>query len=127
MLIFLDYFFIVFHSAFTLFNLVGWIWRKTRKIHLITIGLTLISWFILGIWYGMGYCICTDWHWQIRYKLSKPSGSRSYIHFLIKEITGIDLNENFVDYTVLIVFLIAISLSLFFFIKDIRAKKQNNY
>lgn len=124
MLIFLDYFFIVFHSAFTLFNLVGWIWRKTRKIHLITIGLTLISWFILGIWYGMGYCICTDWHWQIRYKLGKPSGSRSYIHFLIKETTGIDLNENFVDYTVLIVFLIAISLSLFFFIKDIRAKKK---
>ena len=54
---FLNIFFFVFHSVFTLFNITGWAFRKTRKWHLITMLLTAASWFILGIWYGWGYCV----------------------------------------------------------------------
>ena len=123
--VFLDYFFFVFHTVFTLFNIVGWIWKKTRRIHLITIGLTALSWFVLGIWYGWGYCICTDWHWSVRAALGKATPSNSYIHFLIKELTGANLNEKFVDISVLIIFIICCSLSIGLSIRDfIRNRKS---
>lgn len=124
--IFLDYFFIVFHTLFTLFNMIGWIWKKTRIYHLITIGLTAMSWFVAGIWYGWGYCFCTDWHWQVREILGKPMGSNSYIHFLIKELTGINLNEKLVDQFVLIIFSVCILLSLIFFIRDLIRKRKSS-
>ncbi|HNW29592.1 MAG TPA: DUF2784 family protein, partial [Spirochaetota bacterium] len=47
MLQFLDYFFLVFHTVFTLFNMTGWIWKKTRKVHLATIAAKAFSWFII--------------------------------------------------------------------------------
>ena len=53
---FLNIFFFVFHTVFTLFNMGGWAFPKTRKLHLITLSLTAFSWFILGIWYGWGFC-----------------------------------------------------------------------
>lgn len=52
MLVFLDVFFFVFHTAWMIFNCVGWIWRRTRPWQLLTIILTALSWFVLGFWYG---------------------------------------------------------------------------
>ncbi len=97
MLQFLDYFFLIFHSLFTLFNMTGWLWRKTRRVHLATILITAFSWFILGIWRGWGYCFCTDWHWKVRDAMGRPIGSDSYIHFLILDITGIYFDPGLVD------------------------------
>lgn len=88
MLIVADYFFTIFHVVLILFNLFGWIWKPFRKIHLITISLTLASWFILGIWYGWGYCPFTDWHWQILHKLGYSGLPASYVSFLINRIFG---------------------------------------
>ena len=79
-----------------LFNCVGWIWKRTRLAHLFTVTLTSLSWFVLGIWYGWGYCLCTDWHWQVRTKLGY-SYDHSYTHLLILEMTGIDLNPQISD------------------------------
>ena len=45
---FLDKFFFVFHSSIILFNLFGWIWRKTRRWNLLLILLTAASWTFLG-------------------------------------------------------------------------------
>ena len=109
---FLNSFFFVFHTVFTLFNVVGWAFPKTRKLHLITISLTAISWFVLGIWYGLGYCFCTDWHFQIREKMGYIDSSNSYIHFLILQLTGLNLNPKLVDNATLIVFLISFGLSI---------------
>jgi len=113
MLKFLDLFFIVFHTGFTLFNLAGWIWKKTRKVHLITIGLTLISWFVLGIWYGWGYCVCTDWHWQVREAMGEPIPFHSYIQFLVSELTGWVPDRGLTDVMTLCVFLLCILLSVY--------------
>ena len=109
---FLNSFFFVFHTVFTLFNIVGWILPKTRKLHLITLSITAISWFVLGIWYGLGYCFCTDWHFQIREKMGYIDSSNSYIHFLILQLTGLNLNPKLVDNATLIVFLISFGLSI---------------
>jgi hypothetical protein len=123
MLQFLNYFFFVFHTAFTLFNIVGWMFRKTRKWHLATMTLTALSWFVLGIWYGFGYCACTDWHWDIREQLGYHDQQRSYIHFLVLKLTGINVDEHFVDVATLIVFLVCFILTIALNIKD---RKQNN-
>jgi hypothetical protein len=114
---FIDYFFILFHSVLILFNVFGWIVPKWRFANLISLSLTAFSWFLLGIWYGIGYCPFTDWHWKVRQLLGYNDQSNSYIHFLILEITGIHLPENWVDTTTAIVFFTAFSISLYFFLK----------
>ena len=115
---FLNVFFFVFHTAFTLFNMAGWAFRSTRKWHLITVLLTAFSWFVLGIWYGWGYCFCTDWHWAVREKLGFTDESNSYIHFLIIKLTGINLSEKLVEYGTLIIFLLSLVLSALLNWKD---------
>jgi hypothetical protein len=114
----LNIFFFVFHTLLTLFNMVGWIFPKTRKLHLVTLFLTAFSWFVLGIWYGWGYCACTDWHWQVREKLGYDDRSNSYIHFLILKLTGYDLNQKLVEIGTLIIFLLAAVLSIWLNIRD---------
>ena len=123
---FLNIFFFVFHTAFTLFNVVGWMLRKTRKIHLVTLSLTAFSWFVLGIWYGWGYCFCTDWHWEVREKLGYSDHSRSYIHFLILQLTGVNFDPSTVENLTLVIFLLNFVLSLWFNVRDRRRAKQSS-
>jgi hypothetical protein len=120
MLALLDIAFILFHTALVIFNSVGWMFSTLRTWHLVSMALTLFSWFGLGLWYGWGYCICTDWHWQIRQQLGLETGSNSYIHFLIMGITGIDLGSTFVDALTLGVFMVSAILSIRLRITDAR-------
>ena len=108
----LDIFFLVFHSAFILFILFGWIFPKTRRANLIAIALTAISWFGLGIFYGIGFCFCTEWHWQVRMKLGDYSMPASYTKFLADSITGLDFNATLIDAITGIGFFLALTCSL---------------
>jgi len=92
----LDIAFFAFHTGLVLFNLFGWIWPKTRRWNLYTLLATAASWFVMGIWYGIGYCLCTDWHWQVRQQLGYKDDSPTYIHLMIKLLTGADLDANLV-------------------------------
>jgi len=118
MLQFLDYFFLIFHAVFTIFNMTGWIWKKTRKVHLATIAATAFSWFIIGIWYGWGFCFCTDWHWRVREALGRPIRSYSYIHFLILETTGMDLPPAMVDNATMAIFIACCCMSILLNTRD---------
>lgn len=110
-LILADWFFVVFHSTLILFNLFGWIWKKMRKAHLITISLTLLSWGFLGIWYGWGYCPLTDWHWQVLEKLGKTNLPNSYISYLLDRVLGCAPGEKWVDAGTLVLTLWAFGMS----------------
>ncbi len=123
---FLNYFFFCFHTALIFFNTLGWIFRKTRKWNLITLLLTACSWFILGIWYGWGYCFCTDWHWQVRKYLGYHDNSNSYIQFLAQKLTGINFSSQLTDTVTAIVFFTSLALSIWFNIRDWHLKKQAN-
>lgn len=114
----LDYLFFIFHTILTLFNMVGWVFPATRKWNLLTLFLTAFSWFVLGIWYGWGYCLCTDWHWRVREHLGYHDQSRSYIHFLILQLTGINANPNFVETMTLILFLVSFAASIYLNARD---------
>ena len=113
-----NYLFYIYHVILIIFNLFGWIPKKFRKWNLISLCLTAFSWFVLGIFYGFGYCFHTDWHWQIREKLGFYNESNSYIHFLIEQLTGISLEENLVDIFTAISFFIALALSIYVNVRD---------
>ena len=108
-----DVFFFGFHTFIILFNIFGWLVPKWRIANFITLSLTAFSWFILGIWWGWGYCICTDWHWQVREILGYQDMSSSYIHFLILKITSFDVPTNLVDKYTIFVFCLAFFISAY--------------
>ncbi|WP_205509829.1 DUF2784 domain-containing protein [Longitalea arenae] len=121
----LNYFFFIFHTVFTLFNVFGWIFPATRKWNLFTLLLTAFSWFVLGIWYGWGYCLCTDWHWDIRESLGYHDQQKSYIHFLLLKLTGFNFNEDLVNNATLIVFVISLIMSIWLNMRDRKKSKRS--
>lgn len=108
MLVLLDYFLSFVHIALVGFNLFGWIPRKTRKAHLITIILTAASWFILGIWYGIGYCPITDWQWEVKEKLGEKDLPSSFIKYFADKLTGSDIPASTVNTATLVGFILAV-------------------
>jgi len=111
---FLDIFFTWFHALLIIFNLFGWIIRPLRKLNLITLLLTGGSWFILGIFYGIGYCPITDWHWQVLENLGVQNLPPSYVQYLIKKITGINLSANFAETMTVILYFVALAISVWY-------------
>lgn len=126
MLRFLDVFFIFFHGILIIFNLFGWLFKPTRVINLITLSLTGGSWFLLGIFYGIGYCPLTDWHWRILEKLGETQLPDSYISYLIVRIFHLNLPVVIVNTSTFVCFMIAFSFSLFFNIRDRKIRRKNN-
>jgi len=120
---FLNIFFFMFHTCVILFIVFGWMWKKTRLANLILIVLTAFSWFFLGIWYGFGYCPCTDWHWQVRMKLGLYDTSTSYLEFLVEKLTGLDVSRALVDIFAVAFLVAAFCLSVVLNIRDLRKKK----
>ncbi len=122
---FLDNFFTIFHTLFAIFNVFGWIWTKTRKINLLLLLLTAFSWIILGIWYGIGYCPLTEYHWQVRYRLGYHDMPYSYIKFLLDIWTGLDWNPMVVDTITALLFSSALFISVFLNFKDWRKERAS--
>ena len=113
----IDIFFFVFHTSFILFNIFGWIVPKWRFANFITLSITAFSWFILGIWYGWGYCFCADWHFWVRDQLNYQNMDSSYIHFLILKFTSLDIAPNRVEIFTVIIFFTAYIISTYLNIK----------
>ncbi len=120
----LDWFFVLFHLCLVVFNLFGWIWKKTRQANLITLLLTGASWFILGIFYGIGYCPLTDWHWRVLSKLGVHDLPSSYIQYLLERFTGIQVPSATVDRWTLILFLLALAISIVLNLIDFRNRRH---
>lgn len=116
----LDVAFILFHTTLVLFNMTGWIWRRTRRVHLLTIGLTVLSWFGLGVFYGWGYCPSTDWHWQVKRALGETDLPSSYIKYYLDALTGISWDPGLVDVGAGVLGISALVLSVSLSVRDRR-------
>jgi len=119
MLVILNIIFFVMHITILLFNLTGWIWRRTRSWHLISVGITLFSWLGLGYWYGWGYCVLTDWHWQVRRQMGFIDPS-SFTELLIVDIFRLPVSSLMVDWLTAGGIAIATLLSVTLFVLDRR-------
>lgn len=119
----LDIFFVVFHTSLIIFNVLGWIWEKTRKANLMVLLLTGGSWFILGIFYGIGYCPLTDWHFQVLRELGKTGLPSSYTEYLAERLIGIDFPGDLADSITMLVFILALGISAYLNFRDYRRKR----
>jgi hypothetical protein len=109
-----DIFFVIFHTGLILFNLLGWIWKPLRPWNLAALLLTGASWFILGIFYGIGYCPFTDWHFTILDELGKHPGTNSYIDYILERILGLSVEASMVDNWTVTMYFVVLSVSIFF-------------
>ena len=121
----LDIFFFGFHTILILFNVFGWLVPRWRSMNFISLSLTAFSWFILGIWYGWGYCFCTDWHWHVREILGYQDMSSSYIHFLILKLTRVDISTSLVEVYTVVIFFTAFIISAYLNVRKWMANKKD--
>jgi len=112
MLKLLDFLFIFFHTCLIFFNLFGWIARKTRTWNLVTLLLTGSSWFILGLFYGTGYCPFTEWHYRVLEKMGETILPASYIEYIVERILPVDVNPQLVEIFTVGLFFAALILSM---------------
>ncbi|MCY4399270.1 MAG: DUF2784 domain-containing protein [Gemmatimonadetes bacterium] len=118
----LDVLFVVVHTLLVGFNMLGWAWRRTRRLHLIAISATLLSWFGLGLKYGWGYCPLTDWHWDVKRALGETGLPASWLKYYLDLVTGLDWSAALVDGLVIGSALAALALSVVLNLRDARAR-----
>lgn len=109
---FLDVLFVVSHSSLIAFNLFGWIWKRTRRLHLLVISLTWVCWYGFGLSYGFGYCPSTDWHWDVKRALGERDLPASYVKYYADALTGMDWDAWLVDRIVLGLGIAALVISI---------------
>lgn len=108
----LDVLLSILHLLIIGFNLFGWIFKATRRIHFWFTMLTLSCWTLLGIWFGLGYCPITDWQWKVKEKLGEKNLPDSFIKYFVDKVTGANSNAELIDILTLGFFLIAIAISI---------------
>ena len=112
MYVFLDFFFLIFHASLIVFILIGWVWPKTRRLHLLVITLTFSSWLGLGFFYGFGYCPSTDWHWRVKKALGETDLPDTYVKYYLDRLTGLDWHPLLVHAFILLFAVLALGVSI---------------
>ena len=108
-----DIFFTLVHLVIIGFNLFAWIWPATKKANFICLIVTAGSWFILGIWYGMGYCPITDWQWRIKERLGEHNLPNSFVKYYADKISGTDVSAYTIDIITVTAFFSALLISVY--------------
>ena len=121
---FLDIFFLSSHTLLIFFNLFGWIPKATRRANLITLILTGTSWFLLGIFYGIGYCPLTDWHWEVLYMIGETDLPNSYIKYLFDRLFGLVIPANMADILTGLFYFISLAISIYL---NVRFRRTRDY
>ncbi|TKC12495.1 DUF2784 domain-containing protein [Pedobacter polaris] len=108
----LDILLTILHLIIIGFNLFGWLFKATKKLHFWFAMVTLGCWTILGVWFGFGYCPITDWQWNIKTQLGEQNLPGSFIKYFADKLTGSNINADLIDVLTLIFFLVAIACSI---------------
>ena len=85
------------HQALVVFTIVGWEFCQTRLLHIVMMALIGFSWFGLGYFRGLGYCLITDIQWRVRERMGMARPAHGYVKFLADRLTGRDLDAKLVD------------------------------
>ena len=119
-----DYLLFAIHIAAIVINLFGWLFKKTRKLQLITIIATTFSWFVMGVWYGWGYCFLTDWEWEIKRDLGEYGLPKSFVHYLANNTFNLNISTKFLDDLTIATFAIALVASVIVNYRDFKMEKE---
>lgn len=119
-----DFLFVAGHAILIAFNLSGWAFRRTRRLHLVVIGLTIGSWVLLGLVYGFGYCPCTDWHWDVKRALGEQDLPNSWVKYYADAVSGMDVDAGLIDAVVGACGFGALALSVALNLRDLRRRRD---
>jgi hypothetical protein len=108
----LDFLLTILHLLIIGFNLLGWIFKTTRKTHLWLVTATLGCWVVLGFWFGFGYCPITDWQWYIKAQLGEQNLPDSFIKYFADKVLKSNINADLIDALTLLFFLISIGCTI---------------
>ena len=120
---FLDILLTLIHVSFIGFCVFGWMFKRTRKANLVFLGATFVSWFLFGIWKGIGYCIITDYHYQIKTSLGETNLPYSYIKYLWDGMLPV-ISPQAADILTITVFFACVSASIFLNVKNLNNLTQ---
>ena len=121
---FLDVLMYTIHVVVISINTFGWIFRRTRKIHLVVVLTTAFSWLVLGLWFGFGYCFLTDWEWDIKRQLGEISLPPSFIHYMINNSLNLSIDAGVLDLLTGLVFAVALVMSVVLNYRDMKIQRS---
>lgn len=85
------------HVFVIVFNLTGWIWRRTCFAHRFLYGATAFCWIVVGGIIGaIGFCPLTEWHWKIKEARGIANLPYSYVDYLLQKI-GLHFEPSHID------------------------------
>jgi hypothetical protein len=114
------------HILLMLFIMTGWIFRRSRMIHLLVVLLTGFSWIVFINSKEMGYCILTDWQWQVLGSLGKTNLPETYVQYLYEQLTDHRILKATSRNITRSVWIISLTLSIMLFMKKyFYLQKQN--
>ncbi len=76
----------IIHSCLLLIVLFGWLLPATQTIHLVVLALVGLSWFGIGIFKGIGYCMLTDMQRRIKEHLGTNLEGPTFIASLFQKV-----------------------------------------
>ena len=76
------------HLFIITFSVIGWMIPALRSYHLLLCVLIAFSWFALGARKGWGYCLVTDWQWNLMRRMGRTDLPSSYMPMLYRFLTG---------------------------------------
>ena len=112
------------HLVIIGFNLFGWISPARKRFHFFFVLLTAASWFILGIWFGWGYCPVTDWQWRVKEQLGEHNLPNSFIKYYADKLTGNNYSPSLIDTVTVVCFALAALLSIYFNFVDKKVRRN---
>ena len=116
--------FYVFHTLLIGFNMFGWIFRRTRGWHFLAMGLTAFSWFVMGAVYGWGYCLCTDWHFQVREQLGYQDSATTYVQLLAETGFGMNMSRQTSDVLAVSIFVMILLAMAVVWSRDFQKRRR---
>lgn len=100
------------HLFVILFCLIGWIFEPLRQLHLLLVIAVAFSWFVLGYFFGFGYCLLTDLHWKLKKRTGRQPATDSYVKYMADKLTGFDCNPVLIERVTSLLFFVSLAASL---------------
>jgi hypothetical protein len=99
----------VLHLAVMFLNTLGWMWPRLRLASLAMQLITVSCWVGFGLAKGWwGYCILTDWHWQVKTALGETDLPINYPAYILENWLGLAVSSDFSSGLILGTFAMAV-------------------
>lgn len=92
-----------------LVNVFGWAWSFIVRLQRLFLLLTFLSWFVAGAFYGWGYCVLTDWHWNIKEARGFTGLPDSFISYLLFPFYGAYAPRETADQLIVLALLVGLA------------------